>query len=431
MFEKFKKKTPKSKELFERAKRVFPGGVNHNIRTFGLDRVGIYPPFMAAGDGAYVWDVDGNRYVDWWMTHFSKILGHRRPGVINAVGEQLSRGIHLGTLNEAQVLFAERIQAAIPFMKKMRFCTTGSEATMYSSRLARLFTGRRLIAKARGGWHGGNDALGFHVQYPYSDDPFYNGVSFDYNDRESVDKVLREHGKEIAALIIEPVLGAGGGLAPEPDYLPYLREETEARDILLIFDEIITGFRLCYGSAGKGVFGVEPDLITLGKIAAGGMPLGAYGGREDIMDLARPGAKGGRWVGGGTFSSHPLTMVAGAAVMDALRDLMYSGLNDAGNALRERINKIFEDAKAPALATGTGSIIFITWLKHTIEKPFTSFKLNEATDHQKQNLFQALLMEQGVFGYHGLGALSFAHSKQDIEQTALAIEQVTETLTKE
>ncbi len=380
---------------------------------------------MAAGDGAYIWDVDGNKYVDWWMTHFSMILGHRRPGIINGIREALNNGVHFGALNEAQVVFAEMLQKAIPFLEKMRFCTTGSEATMYSTRLARLFTGRRLIAKARGGWHGGNDALGYHVRHPYNDEPFYGGVSFDYNDRDSVDEVLRKHGNDLAAIVIEPVLGAGGGLPPEPEFLPYLREETESRGIVLIFDEIITGFRLCYGSAGKDVFGVQPDLITLGKIAAGGMPLGAYGGREDIMELARPGAEGGRWVGGGTFSSHPLTMVAGIAVMDALRDLRYSGLNQTGESVRNKINEIFQSADAPAMATGTGSIIFITWLKHEVTEPLTSSKISEATDHNKLDLFQALLMEHGVFGYHGLGALSFAHSNDDIETTLQAITEVT------
>lgn len=428
MLEKFKEVSKKSKTNWERALQVFPGGVSHNIRTFGLDRCQIYPPFMQRGEGCHLWDIDGNEYIDYWMTHFSLILGHNHPIVREAILEQLDKGWHFGSLNEPQIKFGEMLQEAIPQMKRMRFTTTGSESTMYALRLCKLFTGKRVVGKARGGWHGGNDALGYHLKYPFDDPPFFDGVSFEFNDRDSLDVLLKTHGKELAAIIIEPVLGAGGGLAPEPEFLPYLREETEARDILLIFDEIITGFRFCFGAAGKRVFGVEPDLFTLGKIAAGGMPLGVYGGREDVMALAAPSAPGGRWVGGGTFSAHPLSMVAGLATLKTLKvnEDKYSLLNNHGDQFRREINRLFEQENMNALATGKGSIVFIHLFKSPLEDlPLTATKIGEVFDKKQTDIFQARLIEEGIFGYHGLGALSFAHTEEDLQQTLEILQKIT------
>jgi glutamate-1-semialdehyde 2,1-aminomutase len=428
MLERYKETTRKSKVNWNRTLKIFPGGVSHNIRTFGLDRIQIYPPFMQRGEGSHIWDVDGNEYIDYWMTHFSLILGHNNPAIRNAIQDQLNQGIHLGTLNESQIEFGEAIQKAIPYMNLMRFCTTGSDATMYATRLCRLFTGKKLVGKVNGGWHGGNDSLCYHLHYPFKDEPFFDGVSFEFNDRNSFDALLKAHGKELAVIIIEPLLGAGGGLAPEPNFLPYIREETESRGILLVFDEIITGFRLCFGAAGDQVYGVTPDLITLGKIVAGGMPLGVYGGREDIMALAAPGAPGGRWVGGGTFSGHRLSMVAGKATLDTLKAHKgkYSQLNQQGNILRKKINLIFNQVQIPAMATGDGSIVFIHLLKSPLEERYpTASQIGEVFDKAHTDLFQATLIENGIFGYHGLGGLSFAHSEADLHRTLEVIEQIT------
>jgi glutamate-1-semialdehyde 2,1-aminomutase len=426
MLEKFKAETPKSRGFWKRSKKVFAGGINHNIRTFGLDRCGAYPPFINRGKGSHIWDIDGNEYIDWWMTHFSAILGHNHPSVEEAIVKQVQNGHHFGALNPFQVEFAESLASAIPFLRKMRFCSTGAEATMYTVRLARLFTGRRLVAKALGGWHGGNDALGYYLKHPFSDEPFYDGVAFNYNDRNSVDIMMNEHGNQLAAVIVEPVLGAGGGLAPEADFLQYLREETERRDIILIFDEIITGFRFCYGSAGSDIYGVQPDLITLGKIAGGGMHLGVYGGREDVMGLAVPKADGGRWVGGGTFSSHPLTMVAGLATLSELRKRKeeYKKLNDRGEELRSKLNELFETNHSKLLATGTGSLVFVHWLNNPIEHPYTGADIANNLNHSELDRFQSRLVENGVFGYHGLGALSFEHTQDDVNETVDVISQL-------
>jgi glutamate-1-semialdehyde 2,1-aminomutase len=275
-----------------------------------------------------------------------------------------------------------------------------------------------------GGWHGGNDAFGYHIAFPFKDQPIHDGVSFNYNDIESVDRILMKYGKEIAALIIEPVLGGGWGLPASADFLKHLREETESRNILLIFDEIITGFRFCYGSAGKKIFGVEPDLITLGKIVAGGMPLGVYGGREDVMSLATPNVKGGCWVGGGTFSSHPLTMVSGITTLNQLQTHSndYHQLNKHGESFRRKINELFASEMFSGYATGIGSMIYLKMLKNQIStNPITSRALGESVDNQKGDYFQGLLLEHGIFGYHGLGGLSFSHSEEDLETTFNAI----------
>ncbi len=428
MLERYKEATKKSKVNWDHALEIFPGGMSHNIRSFGLDRVHVYPPFMQRGEGSHIWDVDGNEYIDYWMTHFSLILGHNYPAIRKTILDQLEQGVHLGTLNEPQIEFGEMLKNAIPYMKLLRFCTTGSDATMYATRLCRLFTGKQLVGKVKGGWHGGNDALCYHLHYPFKDEPFFDGVSFEFNDRNSLDTLLKAHGKKLAAIIIEPVLGAGGGLAPEPDFIPYLREETESRDILLVFDEIITGFRLCFGTAGNQVFGVEPDLVTLGKIVAGGMPLGVYGGREDVMALAAPGAPGGRWVGGGTFSSHHLSMVAGKATLAALKDYKnkYSQLNQRGTKFRKKITAIFDHVQIPAIVTGEGSIVFIHLLKSSLTERYpTASQIGDVFNKTQTDLFQASLIEKGIFGYHGLGGLSFAHSEADLHHTLDVIEKIT------
>ena len=420
MLEDYTARTPKSRELWKRAVTLFPGGVSHNIRNFGMPGCGSYPPYVSHGKGSHIWDVDGNEYIDWWITHYSLILGHDDPVVKKAIIDRVEGGHHFGIPNEPQVRYGENLKAAVPRLEKMRFTATGAESTQYAVRLARLFTKRKLIAKSLGGWHGGNDALTFHMSHPYTDDAFYNGVSFDYNDRESLDVMLKEYGKDLAGIIVEPVIGAGGGIPPKDDFLVYLREETEARDILLIHDEIITGFRLRYGTSGERLFGSRPDLVTLGKAAAGGMPLGVYGGREDIMALAVPGAKGGRWVGGGTFSSHPLTMVAGIAVLDRLYEKRdeYDRLNKMGDSFRERLNQMLQEMNAPVVGTGYGSINFVSYLTKVLDEPLqTPGQLGALFDHTKQDFFQGFLMQEGIFGYHGLGALSFTHTQEDIERT--------------
>jgi len=431
--EQYKASTTKSRALWERAIKLFPGGVSHNIRQFGLPAAGAYPPYITHGEGAHIWDVDGNEYIDWWTTHYSQILGHNNPRVKTAITNQLESGIQYGAPNEPQVQYGEKLQRAVPLLEKMRFTATGAESTTYSVRLSRLFTGKKLIGKSLGGWHGGNDALTFHLNYPYTDDPFYDGVSFDYNDRESFDQMLKKYGKELAAVIVEPMIGAGGAIAPQPGFLNYLREETESRDILLIFDEIITGFRFRYGTAGDGVFGVKPDLLTLGKAAAGGMPLGVYGGREDIMALAAPRAKGGRWVGGGTFSSHPLTMVAGLAVLNQLEQKKkeYPKLSQKGEDFLTRLNEMLSIMKVPILGIGYGSFICVNCLSHVPDEPIiTPGTLGALFDAQQQNIMQSYLMQEHIFGYHGLGALSFAHDDQDIELTLERIQRVAEKLGK-
>jgi len=431
MLSAYTSRTPNSKKLWDKAIKLYPGGVSHNIRTFGLPACKAYPPFICKGEGSTIWDVDGNEYVDWWMTHYSQILGHNNTPIKEAIRDQLEFGNHFGVPNEPQVEYGERLQEAIPLLEKMRFTASGSESTMYATRLARLFTKRKLIGKSLGGWHGGNDALEYHITYPYSDAPFYDGVSFGFNDRDSFDLMLKKHGKDLAAVIVEPVIGAGGGFASEDDFLRYLREETESHDILLIFDEIITGFRFMFGTAGDNIFGAKPDLLTLGKAAAGGMPFGAYGGREDIMDLATPGAKGGRWVGGGTFSSHPLTMAAGISVIDQLRAKKdeYPKLNKMGDSFALKLDEILSDTKFKAVGTGYGSLRFISCIKR---KPGSSIttpgRLGKLFDYEQQDIFQSHLMQEGIFGYHGLGALSFTHTDMDINRTLSGISSAIEKM---
>jgi len=428
----YKKNHQKSLAMWKTANELFPAGVSHNIRDFHMTPLNLGPPFIKEAKDTKLFDVDGNSYIDYWLTHGAAILGHAHEAIIKAIAKQLHLGNHFGMVNEQSLILAQKIRDATPSIEKLRFCTTGTEATMYASRLARAFTKRSKIAKIRGGWHGGNDTLFYYVKQ-VEKGMESNGLktqeeadilSFDYNDIEGFRKILKENKNEIAAVVMEPVLGAGGAIPPREGFLETVREETTHNDIILIYDEIITGFRLSYNS-GQGYFGITPDMTTMGKIVGGGAPIGVIGGRDDILEQANLQKSGKVWIGGGTFSSNPVSMVSGIATLDELKKNkteFYETLNNNGNKIAKELQELLEKYNAPAIATNVGSMICIHWFKGKVSEIKTGSEVKLNLDSEKVNKFQLLMFNRNILIRSGFGYLSVKHTKDDFEKTLHALE---------
>jgi glutamate-1-semialdehyde 2,1-aminomutase len=414
---KYEAKTKKSKALFDRATKVFAGGVSHNARFYEP-----YPIFVSRAKGQYLWDEDGHRYADYWMGHMALILGHSPKVVVDALRGQLNRGTHYGLGSRASVELAEEIQKSVPCAEMMRFCNTGAEATMYLVRLARAFTGKRVVIKMTGGWHGYNTELNKGVHTPFDraegagilegEQAFVRSVRF--NDLGACEAELSRAKGDVAAIFLEPVLGAGGCIPADRAYLKGLRELADREGVLLAFDEIITGFRLALGGAQEW-YGVKPDLAALGKVAGGGLPLGLVCGRREIVSLADP-TRRERFasIGGGTFSENPLSMAAGLATVRHLRQnarKIYSSLEDAGMMVRKGIDKAMSEAGVDAHSTGVGSL----FLTHFGGDPKSA---EEASLEQRRTTiaYALYLMSEGTFMLPGHpGGISTSHTTKDLE----------------
>lgn len=416
MFEKYISKTPKSKALYERAKKVLPAGVSYSIRYFEP-----YPFYTAKAKGSRLYDVDGNEYVDFWLGHTALILGHSPPAIVKAVKEQLKNGTHYGTSHELEIAVAEQIRKMVPTAEMTRFTNSGTEANMYATRLVRAYTGRSKIAKFEGGWHGGYDALHVGVKQPF-DLPESAGLTagatqdtilLPFNDLEGVQKKLNN--EKVASIVIEPVLGAGGGIPAEKEFLRGLREFCDEKGILLIFDEVITGFRLALGGAQQ-YFGVKADITVFGKILGGGFPVGAFCGRREIMErldnlaYERPHYS----FHGGTFTGNPITMTAGLTTLKLLEDgNLIKRLNKTGEKIRKGLRKIFETNDVDVQATGVGSLFNVQFTKEDVKDVTVIFR----ADRKKLLNYHLALIANGVFFLPThTGALSTVHSKENIEK---------------
>ena len=369
----FEKRAPRSRQLFEKARRFIPGGTTYAIRFYEP-----YPAYIARGKGVYVWDVDGNRYIDFWMGHGANILGHAPDEVVEAVAEAIrERGPHLGYANELEVEYAEFLTRTLPWLEAVKFSNSGTEANMQVARLARAYTRRKRIVKVEGGWHGGYDALHVGVTYPFRG-PETLGLPEEfiaytevvpYNDIEAAEKVLRRG--DVAEVVVEPVLGAGGAIEADSSYLKELRRLCDQYGTLLVFDEVITGFRLAYGG-GVERYGVKPDLVVYGKIIGGGFPgAGAFGGRADVMELLdhakiRDGRR--RSFHGGTFTANTVTLTAGYTTLRILhsRRSMYEEAEELWKRWRREVEKAAEDLGVKVFTTGLGTIV---GLHFTEERP--------------------------------------------------------------
>jgi glutamate-1-semialdehyde 2,1-aminomutase len=433
-FDAYRKKTPLSEKLFKRSKGVMPGGISHNVHYFPP-----YPFFVKKGKGSKIWDVDGNEYVDLWMGHYTHILGHYPDVVVEAVERQLKEGIHWGIVFEKQVAWAELIRDLVPCSEMVRFCCSGTEATMYAVRLARAFTGKKTILKIAGGWHGANADLTLAIKMPYErkeslgllPEIRQHTKAIFFNDLSKSLKIIDQNKKDLAGIILEPVAGEGGFIPATLDYLKMLRSETERLGALLIFDEVISGFRVALGGAQEK-FGIIPDLATLGKIMGGGFPVGALVGKKEILGKTSPEIKSNKWerilIGGGTFSSHPFTAAAGLAMLGYLRDHeeeVYPLLEARGEKARKGIQEALRSEGLDATATGIGSL-FQTHFPFQKEVMLNSpHSINQFTDIEKREVeFRIRMLTKGIHVMHGGGGLSIAHSDKDIEKIIEAAREV-------
>ncbi len=435
--ETYQRKRPRSKQLWEKSQQSLAGGVSHNIRNFGLPSVGAFPSFIHSAEGAKITDVDGIEYIDCWNGHFAMILGHNQPEVQKVIEKRLKFGWHFGTNTENQVKLAETLIQDNTSIEKIRFCTSGTEATMYASRLARAFTKKRLIAKAKLGWHGANDTLFYDVgglivgkDTPGILEQDQAGVvTFPINSDEIFD-FIRKNAADLSAVILEPVLGGGGGFPVDIDFIRRLREETEKCDALLILDEVITGYRFSYGLLQNDLR-IFPDLTTMGKIIGGGLPIGAVGGRDEIIALATPQTKNQVLIGGGTFSGYPLSMASGLKTLELLKESNkeYERINTEGTKLQHDLNRFFKEEKFPIVAAGLNSIIMLHVMSKWVEEP-TIKEIIELTDRKRESLLQLALFNRNIMGLHGLGSLSMAHTKSQILQLQQIVKEIANPVTK-
>jgi len=414
--------TSKSKKLYGRAKRVLPAGVSYFLRF-----IEPHPFYTARAKGSKLYDVDGNEYIDFWIGHYALILGHSPPNVMREVKRQLDIGTHYGTAHELEVALAEQVVKMVPSAQMVRFSNSGTEAMMYAARLARAITQRDRVGKFEGGWHGGYDALHIAVKHPFNI-PESNGLTkgaledtmvLPFNEIESVRKVLRK--EKLAAVFIEPVLGSGGGIPAQIDFLKELRELCTENATLLVFDEVITGFRLAPGGAQQ-FFDVKPDITVLGKILGGGFPIGAITASKVTMEHMNPllYERPKFSFHGGTFCANPITMTAGLATLKALQDgKLIARLNREGDKLRKQLKDVFERKNLDVQVTGLGSL----WHTHFTKEEIQDSNAVARADKEKLTRYHMHLIENGVFFLLGkVGALSTAHTRIDLEKLVIETE---------
>ncbi|WP_404310143.1 glutamate-1-semialdehyde 2,1-aminomutase [Neorhodopirellula lusitana] len=354
---------PLSQAAFERASRLMPGGVNSPARAFGA--VGGTPLFIERAEGPYLFDLDGRRYVDYIGSWGPMILGHAQAPVIEAISKAAAKGTSYGAPTEAESRLAEQIIEAVPSIEKVRLVNSGTEATMSAIRVARGATGRDKVIKFSGNYHGHVDSLlvaagSAAATLGVPDSPGVtkgagqDTIVLSYNDVEAIENIFAEMGDQIAALILEPVVGNMGCVAPTPEFLKAIRDQTTRHGAILIFDEVMTGFRVAFGGAQER-FGVTPDMTTLGKIVGGGMPLGAYGGKAEIMNQVLPA---GKVFQAGTLSGNPVAVAAGSATLDILKnDPPYEQLERMGKRLADGLDQAATKAGIPHTVTAVGSMM--------------------------------------------------------------------------
>jgi glutamate-1-semialdehyde 2,1-aminomutase len=384
--------------LVDRAERLFPGGVNSPVRAFRS--VGRPPLVLERGEGPYVWDVDGRRYTDLVGAWGPAILGHAHPKVIDAIVAATANGLALGATNPLEIELGEAIQTAMPSMERLRFTSSGTEAVMSALRLARASTGRDLVVKFAGAYHGHSDGLLVEAGSGVAtlaiagsagvpDAVAATTIVLPYNDRAAVTLAFADHADRIAAVIVEPVAANTGIIAPAPGFLEHLREATRADGALLVFDEVITGFRLELGGA-QARFDVTPDLTTLGKIIGGGMPIGAYGGRADLMDLVAPA---GPVYQAGTLSGHPLSMAAGIATLAELMPDRYLTLEETVSELADGLVDAAAAARCSVAIARVGPLLTVFFRPNVPANAAEAL----AADRAAYAKFFGSMLDQGVF----------------------------------
>ncbi len=415
--------TRKSRELYNKTCQYLEGGTTRTSIYYQP-----YPFYAERGKGYWIYDVDGNKRLDFLNNYSSLIHGHAYPRIIEAVTKQLEKGTAPGAPTEQEAKLASIIMERIPSLEKMRFCSSGSETVMFSLRLARAFTGRNKIAKFEGGFHGSHDSVQVSVKPSFDKAgsfqnpipiPHSAGISpsalsdtivLPFNDYEATEKIIEGSKDDIAAVIVEPIQGAGGIISARGDFLKQLRNITEKYGIVLIFDEIMS-IRTAWGGA-QGYYGVKPDLTTMGKVISGGFPLAAFGGREDIMSLLDPRKGEAAMPHSGTFNAIPVCAVAGIAAMEDFTRSMYDKLNNLAERLSTGANDLFNELGIKAQVTKGGSLFNI----HFTDREILSYRDAAQGD---QNLLQKLffsLLNRGIYvAPRGYGCISTPMTENEID----------------
>jgi glutamate-1-semialdehyde 2,1-aminomutase len=403
-----------------------PGGVNSPVRAFKA--VGGTPFFVAKGEGCYLWDVDGNRFIDFVCSWGPLILGHAHPEVVAAVKEAVERGTTYGAPTELEVALAEKIQQAFPSMEMLRLVNSGTEATMSAIRAARGYTGRKKIVKFEGCYHGHADYLlvkagsgaatfGIPDSAGVPEGTAQDTIVLPYNDIEAFNKTMDAMGEEIAAVIVEPIAGNMGVVLPKPEFLSALRQQTEKHGIVLIFDEVITGFRVAYGGA-QSLYGIKPDMTCLGKIVGGGFPLAAYGGRKEIMQTVAPL---GPVYQAGTLSGNPVAVTAGLKTLEILeRYNPYPELERRTKQLTQVISEAAKEAGVPVQINQIASMFTVFFT----DQPVVDYASARRSDTQRYARFFHALLERGVYFPPSQFEAAFLSTAHDDEALSFAQEAV-------
>jgi glutamate-1-semialdehyde 2,1-aminomutase len=421
----------RSAKLFATAKGLIPGGVNSPARAWG--GVGGEPVFLARGKGSRVWDVDGNEYIDYVCSWGPLILGHAHPEVVEAIKKAAENGSSFGAPTEAENVLAEMVTGAFPSMDMLRFVSSGTEATMSALRLARAFTGRNKIVKFAGGYHGHSDALlvaagsgatthGVPDSAGVTPSFAQDTLVAEYNDIGSVRSLFDANPGDIACVIVEPIAGNMGTVLPQEGFLQSLRDVTSENGALLIFDEVITGFRVAYGGAQE-LYGIPPDLTCLGKIIGGGMPVGAYGGRQDIMEKVSPV---GPMYQAGTLSGNPVAMAAGIRTLELLQKPgVYESLEAKAAKLEAGLQDAFDSAETPLTINRVGSMMTAFLNPGEV----TGWPSVAKSDRQGFARFFHAMMDRGVYlppsAFEAM-FVSTAHSEDDLDETISAAKDAME-----
>ncbi|HEX7212650.1 MAG TPA: aspartate aminotransferase family protein [Methylomirabilota bacterium] len=430
----YQAKTPRSRRLFEEALRVMPGG-NSRTTTF-FDP---YPFYITRGEGARVWDADGVERLDFNGNYTSLILGHANPQVVKAIQDAAAHGMSFPGPSEHEIRLAEILTSRIPGLEVVRFANSGTEATMHAVRVARAYRGRAKIAKFEGAYHGTHDwvlvsvapdeaSAGSRkrpksVAWSAGVPPMVmkHVVTLPWNDADACEKILEKQAGDVAAVIVDPLFANAGMIAPREGFLEKLREVTQRLDILLIFDEVIS-FRIGRGGAQER-FGIRPDLTTLGKIIGGGLAVGAFGGRADVMNPYDPRDGKGRINHGGTFNANPLTMAGGIATMEQLTPDAYARLEALGDRLRDGVRRLLRKKGYAGQITGIGSLF---WIHHTKKKlgDYRSARPEDPTAPART--FLGLVNEGVLLSQRGLGACSVAMTDADVDRFVETLGRVLE-----
>ncbi|MEA4957493.1 Glutamate-1-semialdehyde 2,1-aminomutase [bioreactor metagenome] len=410
-----------SEELFNESRKFFPGGVNSPVRAFKP-----YPIFIEKSKGSKIWDVEGNEYIDHCLGYGPLILGHSDSKVIKDVCNQANIGTAYGAPTENEIKLAKLVTERVPCAEMIRFVNSGTEATMSAIRLARGFTGKNKIVKFEGSYHGAHDyvlvksgsgAAALPDSLGIPNDTTKNTLTCPYNDIVALKKLIADEKEDIAAVIVEPVMGNIGCVEPNDGYLNFLREITEENNILLIFDEVITGFRLSRGGA-QTYYSITPDIVTMGKIIGGGFPMGAFAGKSEIMEMIAPE---GNVYQAGTFNGNPISIKAGLSTLEQLDNKFYRNLNKKGDYLRSQISELIMDLSLNIQTVGLASMFQIYFNEDRV----TNYEIAKKSDIDRFSVYFHELMNNGIFippSQFECNFLSSSHNNEDIEKLILAIE---------